>query len=107
MICAPGSYLLEWMTFDLEPELPARFVRALLDCHVQALVNGEVVADRIIGTLPITRTPAQSRILFLIHHAVKAGDVVLGVMCSAGLVAPSCGFKVKAGVSVLSEVVTD
>lgn len=107
MICAPGSYLLESMTFQLEPELPARFLRVLRDCHVQALVNGEVVADRIIGTLPATPSREHTRILFPIHHAVKAGDVVLGVMCSAGLVAPSCGFKVKAGVSVLSEVVTD
>lgn len=101
MTCGPGAYLLESMTFQLEPELPARFLRALLDCHVQALVNGKVVAYQVIRGLRIT---ADFRILFPIDYPVKPGDRVIGKMLSAGLVAPSCGFKVDASVSVLCAV---
>jgi hypothetical protein len=77
MIFAPGSKLLERMTFWFGAETPVALLGGLLDMQVVALVNDAEVASAVLRELPGNLLKGEP-LVFPIDCPIKGGDKLIG-----------------------------
>ncbi len=75
-----GAEVLNSISFTFNRDISAPDLEAALNSQVKVIVNGTVIADPILHTLPVNSTFAGPRVSVVLAYRVKEGDEVTAVI---------------------------